>query len=64
MDLRGPRDEAGDQRSGKGFVDLVVGGEGKTFGSMVNQAEITLKMSQRTIAVYLKWLTDNGLIRI
>jgi hypothetical protein len=49
--------------SDKEFVDAVITDEGKTFTRIVTEAENTLQMSRRTTAVYLKRLTDKGLIR-
>jgi predicted transcriptional regulator len=40
----------------------VITSEGKTFTRIVQDAESTLSMSRRTTAVYLKRLSDKGLI--
>jgi hypothetical protein len=49
--------------SDKEFTDAVMTEEGKTFTKIVSEAETKLKMSRRTTAVYLKRLTDRGLIK-
>lgn len=49
--------------SDKDFMDAVMTEEGQTFTKIVTEAGNTLKMSRRTTAVYLKRLTDSGLIR-
>jgi len=49
--------------SDKEFVDAVITDEGKTFTRIVTEAENSLKMSRRTTAVYLKRLTEKGLIK-
>ena len=48
--------------SDKEFLDLAVGHWGQTFTKIVTDAENALKMSRRTTAVYLKRLTEKGLI--
>ena len=49
--------------SDKEFMEAVLGDEGKTFTRIVNEAENALQMSRRTTAIYLKRLTEKGLIR-
>jgi hypothetical protein len=49
--------------SDKEFMDAVMGSEAKSFAKIVGEAKDTLKMSRSTTAVYLKRLTDKGLIR-
>jgi hypothetical protein len=49
--------------SDKDFMDAVMAEEGQTFTKIVTAAANTLKMSRRTTAVYLKRLTDIGLIK-
>jgi hypothetical protein len=49
--------------SDKEFVAAVMSQEGKTFTKIVAAAETELTMSRRTTAVYLKRLTEKGLIR-
>ena len=48
--------------SDKDFVDAVMTTEGKPFAKIVAEAKETLKMSRSTAAVYLKRLTDKGLV--
>jgi len=48
--------------SDKDFMDAVIGDEGKTFTKIVTEAKGRLEMSRRTAAVYLKRLTESGLI--
>jgi len=49
--------------SDREFVETVLAEEGKTYTRIVTEAETRLKMSRRTTAVYLKRLTENGLIK-
>ena len=49
--------------SDKDFMDAVMTEEGQTFTKIVTEAASTLKMSRRTTAVYLKRLTESGLIK-
>jgi len=49
--------------SDKEFVAAVMTEEGKTFAKIVEAAKSEFKMSRSTTAVYLKRLTDKGLIR-
>lgn len=49
--------------SDKEFVAAVMTEEGKTFAKIVGEAKSEFKMSRSTTAVYLKRLTDKGLIR-
>ena len=49
--------------SDKDFVEAVITEEGKTFTNIVAEAKNALKMSRRTTAVYLKRLTEKGLIK-
>jgi RecA-family ATPase len=45
------------------FVEAVLTTEGKSFTRIVREAQVALKMSERTAASYPKRLVDNGLIR-
>ena len=49
--------------SDKEFMAAVMTAEGKTFTKIVTDAGIALKMSRSSTAVYLKRLTEKGLIR-
>jgi hypothetical protein len=49
--------------SDKDFMDAVMTTEGKTFSKIVTEAKSALKMSRSSTAVYLKRLTDSGLIK-
>ena len=44
-------------------MDAVLTEDGKPFTKIVTEAGIRLKMSRRTTAVYLKRLTESGLIK-
>ena len=49
--------------SDKDFMDAVMTNEGKAFTKIVTEARSALKMSRSSVAVYLKRLTSNGLIK-
>ena len=48
--------------SDREFIEAVMTPEGRAFTSIVNEARAKLHMSRRTTAVYLKRLSDKGLI--
>lgn len=47
----------------KEFVDAVIAEDGKSFTRIVEDAKTVLEMSRSSTAVYLKRLTENGLIQ-
>ena len=49
--------------SDREFIEAVMTPEGRAFTSIVNEARAKLHMSRRTTAVYLKRLSDKGLIK-
>ena len=49
--------------SDKEFMDAIMTTEGKSFTKIVNEAKSCLKMSRSSTAIYLKKLTDKGLIK-
>jgi hypothetical protein len=45
------------------FMDAVLNGEGKSFGTIVREAAATLNMGRSSVAKYLKRQVDAGLVR-